>query len=140
MAAMGRPRKEIDKAEFENLCSMMCTLEEIEGWYTRKLGGCDKETIRNWIKRTYGKDETFLTISEKFRGVGKMSLRRKQFQLAEKSASMAIFLGKQYLGQKDVVENRLGGADGEPIQVANAVKIYIPDNGRKRATLDEKKE
>jgi hypothetical protein len=32
-----------------------------------------------------------------------MSLRRTQFRLAEKSAAMAIFLGKQYLGQSDNV-------------------------------------
>ena len=28
-------------------------------------------------------------------------MRRSQFKLAEKNAAMAIFLGKQYLGQKD---------------------------------------
>ena len=32
---------------------------------------------------------------------GFISLRRKQFELAEKSPAMAIFLGKQYLGQTD---------------------------------------
>ena len=35
---------------------------------------------------------------------GKMSLRRKQFALAEKNANMAIFLGKNYLDQKDKQE------------------------------------
>jgi hypothetical protein len=32
---------------------------------------------------------------------GKISLRRKQLQLADKNAAMAIFLGKNILGQKD---------------------------------------
>ena len=32
---------------------------------------------------------------------GKMSLRRKQFNMAETNASMAIWLGKQYLDQSD---------------------------------------
>ena len=31
-------------------------------------------------------------------------MRRALFRLAEKSASMAIWLGKQWLGQKDTVE------------------------------------
>jgi hypothetical protein len=31
----------------------------------------------------------------------KLSLRRNQLRLSEKSAGMAIFLGKQYLGQTD---------------------------------------
>ena len=37
-----------------------------------------------------------------------MSLRRAQFRLAEKSAAMAIFLGKNYLGQSDhvVIEDK----------------------------------
>ena len=37
----------------------------------------------------------------------RISLRRKQFRLAEKSAAMAIFLGKQMLGQTDQVEQRM---------------------------------
>jgi hypothetical protein len=36
--------------------------------------------------------------------VGKSSLRRAQWKLAEKNASMAIWLGKQYLGQRDIVD------------------------------------
>ena len=40
----------------------------------------------------------------KKREKGKISLRRAQFRLAEKSAAMAIFLGKNYLGQRDAVE------------------------------------
>ena len=31
----------------------------------------------------------------------KISLRKNQLKLSEKSAAMAIFLGKQYLGQRD---------------------------------------
>ena len=34
-------------------------------------------------------------------GHGRISLRRKQFALADNNASMAIFLGKNYLGQAD---------------------------------------
>jgi hypothetical protein len=34
-----------------------------------------------------------------------MSLRRTQFKLAEKNATLCIWLGKQYLGQRDIIEN-----------------------------------
>jgi len=34
----------------------------------------------------------------------RISIRRKQFSMADKNASILIWLGKQYLGQKDVVE------------------------------------
>jgi hypothetical protein len=34
----------------------------------------------------------------------KIRLRRNQFELSKKSAAMAIWLGKQYLDQKDSIE------------------------------------
>ena len=46
----------------------------------------------------------FSEVFKEKRGLGKVSLRRNQWRLAEKSATMAIWLGKQYLGQKDQVE------------------------------------
>ena len=92
--ATGRPKKEIDKKIFENLCGLQCTLEEIAGVFD-----CSADTIERWCKREYG--ETFAETYKKHSAKGKMSLRRIQFKLAEKSAAMAIFLGKNYLGQKD---------------------------------------
>lgn len=50
------------------------------------------------------------------RGQGRMSLRRKQFALAEKNAAVAIFLGKNYLGQSDRQDHQHTGAGGGPIQ------------------------
>lgn len=92
--ATGRPQKEIDNKIFENLCGLQCTLEEIAGVFD-----CSADTIERWCKREYG--ETFAETYKKHSAKGKMSLRRTQFKLAEKSAAMAIFLGKNYLGQKD---------------------------------------
>lgn len=92
--ATGRPRKEIDKKIFENLCGLQCTLEEIAGVFD-----CSADTIERWCKREY--KQTFAEVYKKHSAKGKTSLRRTQFKLAEKSAAMAIFLGKNYLGQKD---------------------------------------
>jgi hypothetical protein len=97
MAKMGRPKKEIDKEKFESMCAYQCTLEEICAF----LGVTDK-TLNTWCRKTYG--VTFSEVFKQKREMGKMSLRRKQWKLADKSASMAIFLGKQYLGQTDKVE------------------------------------
>ena len=94
---MGRPRKEIDQKQFENLCGLQCTLEEICGWF-----GVTDKTLNSWCKREYKKN--FSEVFAQKRGLGKISLRRNQWRLAEKNASMAIWLGKQYLGQKDIVE------------------------------------
>ena len=97
MAKMGRPKKEISKTLFEKLCSIMCTEEEIAGMLE-----CSVDTIERWCKDEY--KTTFAEIYKIKSAHGKTSLRRTQFKLAEHNAGMAIFLGKQYLGQKDTVE------------------------------------
>ena len=91
---MARPRKEIDQKNFESLCGLQCTLEEICGFFD-----VTDKTLDKWCKRTYG--HGFSEVFRQKRGSGKISLRRAQFQLAQKNANMAIWLGKQYLNQKD---------------------------------------
>lgn len=76
---------------------MQCTMEEICSFFE-----ITDKTLTKWCKRTYG-----MSFSETYKNKsagGKISLRRAQFKLAEKSATMAIFLGKQYLGQTDKIE------------------------------------
>ena len=100
---MARPRKEIDQEQFEKLCAIQCTLKEIAGWFN-----CSEDTIENWCKRTYtdedGKPMGFSDAYKVYSVDGKISLRRFQFKLAEKSYGMAIWLGKQWLGQRDQVD------------------------------------
>lgn len=91
---MARPRIEIDKDDFEKLCGLFCTLDEIAGFFE-----CSEDTIERWCKRTYG--ESFAETWKKKSSKGKISLRRNQFKLSQKNAPMAIFLGKNYLGQRD---------------------------------------
>ena len=88
---MARPKKEIDYDVVEKLASIQCTQEEIANFLGLSV-------------RTLQRDEEFCRLYKKGQDNGKMSLRRIQFKLAEKNTSMAIFLGKQYLGQKDVIE------------------------------------
>ena len=107
---MGRPQKVIDHVQFEKLCALQCTLQEIAGWFD-----CSEDTIEHWCKRTY--KESFSEVYSKKRGAGKISLRRAQWKLAEKSAAMAIFLGKNYLGQRDSVEYE----DKESIERLDAI-------------------
>ena len=94
----GRPKKDIKQESFEKLCAMFCTKEEIAAFFD-----CSLDTIENWCHATYG--ENFSAIYAKKKENGKISLRRSQMRLAEKSAIMAIFLGKNYLGQKDDPDN-----------------------------------
>lgn len=89
---MSRPRIKIEKRDFEKLCEMLCTLEEIAGFFE-----CSSDTIERWCKREYGK--SFADISYIKQSRGKIALRRYQFELAKKNARMAIWLGVEYLNQ-----------------------------------------
>ena len=102
---MARPRKEIDQKQFENLCGLQCTLEEICGWFD-----VTDKTLDGWCKRTY--HASFSEVFKQKRGAGKISLRRSQWRLAEKNATMAIFLGKQFLRQRDSVDVAVTDAKG----------------------------
>lgn len=92
---MGRPKIKIDKSQFEALCGVQCTEIEIADYFN-----CSVDTIENWCKAEYD-GQTFSDVYKKKSSFGKISLRRHQFRMAENNVSMAIFLGKQYLGQRD---------------------------------------
>lgn len=94
---MARPRKEINREEFRKLCALQCTEEEIAGWFE-----CSVDTLERWCKREYR--ENFAEVYKRYSADGKTSLRRYQFALAKTNASMAIWLGKQWLGQRERVE------------------------------------
>ena len=105
---MARPAKEINKEHFENLCNLQCTVEEIAGFFK-----CNRDTVDAWCKRTYG--EGFSAAYKKYSQNGKISLRRYQYKLAEHNASMAIWLGKQWLNQTDKIEATTSFEDLTPL-------------------------
>ena len=93
----GRPLLVLNQAGIDlvqALGRLQCTNEEIARW----LGTTDTTLLNAQNK------EVFLGALEKGKAEGRMSLRRIQMKLAETSATMAIFLGKQILGQRENVE------------------------------------
>lgn len=113
---MARPRIEIDKEQFQKLCAIQCTLEEIASWFK-----CSEDTIERWCKREYKK--TFADAFKTWSADGKISLRRTQFRMAEKSTAMAIWLGKQYLGQADKVVMK-ANADGKLAELIDGLREH----------------
>jgi hypothetical protein len=90
---VGRPRKKIDYVIVERLAAIMCTEAEIAA----VLGVC---------VRTLQRDEEFCRIYKKGMDAGRASIRRSQFEMMKAgNATMAVWLGKQYLGQKDQIKN-----------------------------------
>jgi len=92
--AGGRPQAEIDWKLVESLCKLQCTQEEMAS----VVGHC-VDTLEKHCKIEHG-----ISFSEFFRQKrlgGKASLRRNQWKMSETNPTMAIWLGKQYLGQTD---------------------------------------
>ena len=98
---IGRPSKInlIDWDQFDKLCGIQCTEEEIAVWFN-----CSVDTIERAIKKE--KKITFAEYFAQKRGKGKVALRRKQMEVAlAGNITMLIWLGKQYLDQKDKQEH-----------------------------------
>lgn len=103
---MGRPRKEIDFEEFKKLCRLYCTKTEVAGWFDVSLATLERR-IKEWAKE-HGVDDTFEALVKRYSAHTKVSLRRRQIEIALNSkkdnVSMLIWLGKQLLNQMDSPE------------------------------------
>lgn len=94
---MGRPCKPIDKVEFEKLCQILCTKEEIADFFDVSLF-----TLYRWVKLNF-EGRTFERVYRELTSQGKMSIRRMQYQSALLgSVPMQIFLGRVILKQTEV--------------------------------------
>lgn len=88
----GRPKKELNYDLIEELANIQCTQDEIA-------------SCLNVNVKTLRADDKFLELYKKGQETGKKSLRRYQFDCAKKgNSAMLIWLGKQYLGQRDNID------------------------------------
>ena len=92
---MARPKKVINQKQFESLCAIQCTQEEI-----CNVLEVSEKTLINWCQETYG--DSFSKVFRQKKELGRMSLRRNQWKLAENgNSTMQIWLGKQILKQSE---------------------------------------
>lgn len=125
----GRPLKTYDKKSFVDLVGLGCTQEEI-CWFFRDDRGkaANVDTLSRWCKREFG--QNFQEFYRENGGIAlKIRLRRNQMKLSERSAAMAIWLGKQYLGQRDMIEHE----DKEAIERLDAILEGIKGNAEQTA-------
>ena len=98
MSEVGRPKEKIDLDLVSSLCEIQCTGEEIAS-----VLKVNYSTLKRRIQEEY--DINFAQFYKKHSQVGKSSLRRMQWASASKgNVTMQIWLGKQYLGQRESVE------------------------------------
>ena len=116
----GRPKKKINWKQFDELCQIQCTAEEIAQVLDVSL-----RTLQRAVKAEFG--ETFVMVYKKKSAGGLTSLRRIQFSMAHENVAMAIWLGKQYLGQKDQVDQKVENV--KPIQLIKVDSMIGETNG-----------
>lgn len=85
------------------------TAEEIAGSFHVSV-----DTLHRRLKEQTG--HSFAELKEKTCGAAKLKLRNNQFKMSEHNASMGIWLGKQWLGQKDNQEVFLSSVN--PLSIA----------------------
>ena len=120
-------RSRIKLSAIRSLAKLQCTQGEACGFL-----GISPITFKKILKT----DERARKAWEDGHKEGCVSLRRKQWRLAAKHAGMAIFLGKQYLGQTDVVVTEHTGKDGGPIQTFDLKKLDGAERKKLRALLE----
>jgi hypothetical protein len=123
VARRQRQRALIKVSEIRRLAKLQVSIREAAGYF--RVG---VKTFQDIL----AKDERAAAAWEEGQQEGKISLRRKQFRLADENASMAIWLGKQWLSQQDVVVTEHSGRDGGPIQ--NEFRLDVS-----KMTIDERR-
>lgn len=95
------------------LGALQCTMGEAAA-----VLGVARENFSRWLSANPAGERAWLEGRE----AGKVSLRRLQWIMARKSAAMAIWLGKQYLGQKEQTRTEIGGIEnGVPVNLEHGV-------------------
>jgi hypothetical protein len=106
---VARPAVKIDVGELEKLATLQCTDYEIAAFL-----GVSTRTLQRRLKIA-----KFSEVVESARAKGRVSVRRMLFRLANNgNVAAAIFLAKNLLGYRDVVNTEHTGLDGGPIQIA----------------------
>jgi hypothetical protein len=100
--------KRIKVRDVRRLGELQCTQREAAGFLGVRL---------HTFKRLLKDDEAVRDAWERGQQMGLVSLRRKQMRLASVNATMAKWLGIQYLNQRDVIHQELTGKDGGPIDI-----------------------
>lgn len=100
--------------QIEGLARIQCTMKEAGA-----VLGVSERTFSDFLQAHIKALEAWENGKES----GKASLRRNQYKMSENNATMAIWLGKQMLGQKDNIV--VGGDEDAPLSVHNRIEFVV---------------
>jgi hypothetical protein len=109
--------------------NLQATQEEVAGSFHVSV-----ETLNGRLLDHFGVN--FSELRKRCDGEAKLSLRRYQFNLAKTNTSMAIWLGKQWLGQKDHDQMQASPNDRALTEALKTIKL-IDVNGTQPKTSPE---
>lgn len=110
--------------QIEGLARIQCTMREAGA-----VLGVNEVTFSRFLQ-AHGKA---LAAWEHGKEQGKASLRRNQYRMAENNPTMAIWLGKQMLGQKD--RHELSGDAENPVRYV--ITTGVPREPAEAADVDD---
>lgn len=105
--------------QIEGLSRIQCTMKEAGA-----VLGVNEVTFSRFLQA----HQKAMDAWQHGKETGKASLRRNQFKMSEHNPTMAIWLGKQCLGQKDHVA--IGGDPGNPL-IPSRIEIVLVDPNAK---------
>jgi len=101
-------KKPIDWDQFDKLCALQCTKLEIASFFDMS-----DDTLSRRVKESF--DCTFAELYDQKKLRGRVSIRRKQYEMAMAGdRSLLIWIGKNWLGQSDKLEQSI---TGDPINI-----------------------
>ena len=90
-------RRELDPRQFESLCGMQCSVDELCGWF-----GCDEAALDAWCMEQYG--ESFTQAFDRLTSAGRILLRQAQVVAAKKNPTMSRYLEGRLARQEKPAE------------------------------------
>jgi predicted site-specific integrase-resolvase len=94
------PSNKIDKVELENIIKLCPTEKETADWFDVSI-----DTLYRYLKKNY--NECFAEFRDKRFSRTRMAIKKKQIEKAMTGDNtMLIWVGKQYLGQSEKIEQR----------------------------------
>ncbi len=101
----GLHKIDIDWDEFEKLCEIQCSAEEIAFWFR-----CSVDTIQNRVKEHY--KDTFSAVMPQKAVRGKIAIRRGLFKLGlQGNLGALIWLSKQHLDFSEKMQTKTDPGD-----------------------------
>lgn len=118
---IGRPRKDIEEKLFDQLIQLPLIKSDIAHAF-----GCSEDTIENYVKARF--QTTFSELQAEKRQLFRKNILGKQYELAMKgNVALLIWLGKQYLGQSDKIEQKQDINIAKPMSSQEALEVIKSD-------------